>query len=497
MTVDRLDIVKLLVSGGDDRLALDAATGVNMYGYGALPRPADLAFSSSTASTISPRGFAAAAALFDRLAPEIATRNAGDVYARETDVIRDRLRHCFGLDEATDVVLAASGTDLHLIVASLLHAFHRRPVLTLALTGSETGSGVGLASAGRHPMTHTVSSRSVVKGEPLRADGMLTSIAMPVRDASGDLRPEAEIAAALCQAIETAIAEGKHCILVATDVSKTGLIAPELATVFALKAHFGAGLDLLVDACQLRVTPETIRAYLAKGCLVAVTGSKFVAGPIFSGALIVPGVLADALKAVPLGDGLGDYSGADDWPADWQAAKSLPNRRNFGLVLRWQAALVELEAMLARHPLKLGWVAMRFGEAVEAHLKADPRFEPVPGRRLDRSALGLETAPDVMPTIFPFMLQGDAGLLSADETLAVYSGLASCSTSRPAIRLGQPVAIGMRDGQSVAALRLCLSAPLMANACDADAALDRLIADALFALDCAADVAQSRVARVA
>jgi hypothetical protein len=341
-------------------------------------------------------------------------------------------------------------------------------------------------------MPHPVSGRDVVKGDAIFADAPLAAMAVPVREADGELRPDEAIAAELADRIESAIVAGGHCVLVATDVSKTGLIAPDLATVFALKRHFGGHLDILVDACQLRISPETLRAYLAQEWFVAITGSKFIAGPIFSGALIVPAALSAALKTAELPGPLGDYSGSGDWPLDWPSARLLPRRRNFGLLLRWQAALVELEALLSRHPLKLGWVIMRFADAIESRLKSDPRFLPIPSRRLDRSALGLTSGYDLTPTIFPFLLRRGAALVAAPEMTAIYQELA-----RQGIRLGQPVALGVRDGQPIAALRLCLSAPLVTAACEDEQALVGLIADAMTALDRAAALIRSRAAQLA
>jgi hypothetical protein len=498
MIADRAEVLKILVSGGDDRLVLDPYTGLNMYGYGAAPAPDDLTFNSSTASTISPHAFAAVCETFGRLRREVTTGDAVAIYAREMDQVRDRLRNALGIyRDAADVILAASGTDLHLIVASLMHGRHDRPVLTLSLTGSETGSGVGLAASGRHAMPHPVSGRPVKKGDLLGNGANLNAFALPVREDGGELRSDAAIAADLFRAIETAIGDGMQCVLIATDVSKTGLIAPDLDTVFALKSHFGDRLDILVDACQLRLAPETVQAYLAKNCLVAVTGSKFLAGPIFSGALLVPMALAQDLKSVAACSGLGDYSGDGDWPAGWTAGKSLPKRRNFGLLLRWQAALVELEALLTRHPLKLGWVSMAFAEAVQSRLKSDPRFETIPSRRLDRSALGLATSHDLTPTIFPFLLRRGGQVLDTAEMTAIYQALANGVGALPRVRLGQPVALGKRGGQPISALRLCLSAPLLTAACESQQTLDRLIANGMRALDRAADLASARSAKVA
>ena len=55
---EREALLKCLVSGGDERLDCDVVSGLNMYGYGPAPRPSDLAFGSSTASTISAAAFA-------------------------------------------------------------------------------------------------------------------------------------------------------------------------------------------------------------------------------------------------------------------------------------------------------------------------------------------------------------------------------------------------------------------------------------------------------
>ena len=55
-----------LVAGGDSRLRVNPATQLSDYGCQAFPRPA-LSFASSTASSISERGYAAAAEAFAHL----------------------------------------------------------------------------------------------------------------------------------------------------------------------------------------------------------------------------------------------------------------------------------------------------------------------------------------------------------------------------------------------------------------------------------------------
>src|ERR1700693_4329388 len=77
-------------------------------------------------------------------------------------------------------------------------------------------------------------------------------------------------------------------------------------------------VQIVVDACQMRLGRPRLRKYLARGYIVIVTGSKFFTGPPFSGALLVPGEFAPALNAtsaVPAG--LLEYISCSDWPRNW------------------------------------------------------------------------------------------------------------------------------------------------------------------------------------
>src|SRR5579864_1280262 len=78
----------MLAGGGDARVARDPATGRNQYGCAFSPEEGVADFASSTASTISPRGYAAAAALRERLA---ASAGGGAAYARELGRLRNDL----------------------------------------------------------------------------------------------------------------------------------------------------------------------------------------------------------------------------------------------------------------------------------------------------------------------------------------------------------------------------------------------------------------------
>jgi hypothetical protein len=496
---DKDALLDCLISGGDERLECEPATGLNMYGHGPSPRPQDLAFGSSTASTISAPAFAAVGAYHAGLLRETETRAAADIYAREIAQMRTDLLRLLGLDQGpgpsrVDAVMATSGTDIHLFAAALLARHDDQTLMTITLMGNETGSGVMAAASGRHFMSRVSSDRSVAKGEELSPGHATRNTSVAVRNADGTLRSEEEVELELRGLIELARAADLRCLLVVTDVSKTSLLAPGLETVFRLKARFSAMLDIMIDACQFRVSAATIRAYLAHDFLVAVTGSKFLAGPIFSGALLCPPRMSDRLKQRPLPAALADYCAKADWPEGWMARDVLPHRANFGLLLRWKAALFELERFVRAPEAKVIAVLSAFAEAVGDRLKQDSAFELLDGRPIDRNRLwdGSNAAHwDEIPSIFSFYLCNPhrGGMLTATETAAVYKNLAVEHSDLVPVRLGQPVRCADFGDMPASALRICLSAPLIVQACESTDALNGLISQAMAVLDRTAYVA--------
>jgi hypothetical protein len=451
---------RLLTDGGDARIALDVATDRNKYGCAATPEGDLSDFGSSTASSISLRGFAAAEALRERLAALEGRERRAITYGRELERMRAELALLCGLDgmAGLDIVFAASGTDLHLLASALVGGTPERPLVCIDVEAEETGSGVPDALAGRHFSSHTALGETVSSGVGLGAHGEF--VAVPSRDESGALRHAADIEEELDALVLDAAMSGQRALLTVTDVSKTGLISPGLDVVLALTRRFPKTLEVLVDACQFRLAPETLRAYLAQGFMVAVTGSKFLTGPTFSGALFVPDAVGARLKTRLLPPGLRAYSARAEWPASWIAGAGMAEAANYGLLLRWEAALAELRAFRALPPAQVKGFMDEFAAAVHARLVDDPAFIPLPTRRLNRAAIGAAGGWDRTASIFPFLLR-KPGLryLSLAETEAVYRSLAA-----EGARLGQPVRCGARDGAPVSALRLCNSARVIVEA---------------------------------
>jgi hypothetical protein len=486
---------ELLTHGGDARIVLDASRGLNKYGCSPFPDALLAAFGSSTASTISTTGFAAAERLRDRL-DAAASRESGVLtYARELDRMRAELADLCGIADLPDleIVFAASGTDLHLLAAQLAGGGERAPLLAVMVEASETGSGVPASIAGRHFSTRAALGESVSEGNLVEGAASIEIAALSSRAVDGLPRPAHLVDAEVETRVIAAVKSGRHVLLTLVDVSKTGMIAPSPKLVLEIRRRFPDTVDVLVDACQFRLSRASLRAYLEHGFMVALTGSKFLTGPTFSGALLVPRTLARRLKRQVLPPAFGAYSARADWPLGWTAARSLPEAANYGLLLRWEAALDELRAFRSIPDSEVAAFLADFARAIETRLSMDPAFEALPVPTLDRHPLVDAGNWDEIPTIFPFLLRGaDRSLLQREETARIYASLAQDQSELGGTRaiaalrcqVGQPVPCGHRNGVPLSALRLCASARLVVEAASGGAA--QVIARAMAVLDKAA-----------
>jgi hypothetical protein len=494
-----LDVDSLLAAGGDDRILIDPASRQNRYGCAGVPDDV-LAFGSSTASSISPIGYAAAQAMAAQLADAEGAAARPLTYARELDRLRQALVQVCGLDDLAGLatVMAPSGTDVHRLVAQLVGCDAEVPPLAIVCEPAETGSGVGDALGG------LVGPAAALRGHvaAFRQPGDLASCQIMIalnRTREGLVRPHQAIDEEVFAVAAAAARMGRRVLLVLMDVSKTGLIAPSIGCALTLKQQFPELIEVFVDACQFRLSNATLRAYLDAGFLVGVTGSKFMGGPIFSGALFAPPGAALRLQGRRLPAALGETSTRADWPKAWPGAQTLTARENFGLLARWEAALAEMRRFTALPEDLVAGFFEDFGVAVRAHMAQDTVFSPIETAPLDRSALGVAAGWDSLQTIFPFALRVDGRWLSPLETLGVQrlmsvdlGGWAAGVLSGPKVeaavaarvQLGQPVACGVLDGAPVSALRLCASARLAAEALQPGGPGPQAVIDqALHALD--------------
>ena len=215
--------------------------------------------------------------------------------------------------------------------------------------------------------------------------------------------------------------------------------------------------------------------------MVALTGSKFISGPTFSGALLFN--KSSEISSIP---GLSRYSSRSDWPCHLQSGTALEDYANIGLLLRWQAALHELRAFLNVPQTEVAEFLQRFADAVQKYLQGNKHFDALPTPVLNRQPVVAGNSWDTIPTIFPFLLRhADGKHLSRAQTVQIYQDLqinliAQYENPVAAIRgqLGQPVMCGERDSQPASALRVCASARMVVEASqgNADAVIKRSLA---------------------
>ena len=413
-------IEELLVAGSDRRISLDPATGLNKYGCLPRPDPALLAFGSSTASVISTSSFDEVTQQYERLFKGAETME--EAWQRISEALLSDVS-----DMGASLAFASSGTDAHALAVRSLLGFSK--LFVLMVEESETGSGVRAAMSVHHAEIKTVSIR--------KQDGMPRAVE--------------DIDSEVVASAESALARGYHVLLVMVDQSKTGMISPSVSCAMALRKRYPEKISVLVDACQFRIAPHTLRAYLGQGFMVAITGSKFLTGPAFSAALMLP-------------------QGFD---------LEIPERKDLGLLLRWEAALVEYRRFRALSQIQIMNIMESFGETVRNRLAEDPRFESLTVPPLDRRPLLTGASWDQLQSIFPFLLYRRGQPLNHEETQRIYRLLQESDGNvieGQRCQLGQPVFCG--KGRS--ALRIALSARLISDA--ADQGMDGLLNDVLAVL---------------
>jgi len=401
---DRADgFIAALFSGGDSRMTVDSRTGLNRYLCPEVPAPDLTCVSSCTASPISHEGFARATAAFLDIANAQSPRQREHRLTVLSESIKARLLQYFGVAALAHVILCPSGTDAMLTTAMLLAAVRPGEAMTAILpSASETGTGVPMAARCRvfdGPGT----------GRPL-SDRDVIAVEIPLRSADGSPRSEEAVNQAFVAA--TATATG-HVIVYLTHGTKTGLIAPVAPP---------NGVDVIVDACQGRISPETVAGYVRQGWPVVLTGSKFFGGPAFSGAVLFPQARLPGSARRPPSSVFGETA-------------------SLGTVLRWTAAFATIDALKLRSTDMAGVLSQRV-TSIEQALASNPALVPIAGLRTSGSGWADQ------PSIFTFAVRDPvdrALLLSVAGLRLLYERCA-----RQGVLLGQPVGLGLFGGMRVA-----------------------------------------------
>jgi hypothetical protein len=443
----------LLISGGDARLSINPETGCNEYGCQPLASPEPAGFSSSTATSISARAYESAGRARDSLLPSVIALGIDEAFDSRIEAMRGELKRHLGLsDTNVEVVFSASGTDSQLHALFLTQIALGRPLTTVIAAADQTGSGTVYTARGHHFGDLTAYGHRVRKGDPIDGvAGSVTSIALPLLDANGDALSPAESDSLVIDAVRKAIESGSKVLLQTMDSSKLGQHVPSDRCIRQITDCWPDAVQIVVDACQMRLGRRRIRGYLASGFMVLITGSKFFTGPPFSGALLVPAGLSEAIGRTDLVvSGLLDYSARSDWPKRWDLLRCrFPFRANFGPWLRWEAAIEEIRAYYSVPEAFRRSAIEQLGSGISHIIDASRSLRRLP-LPPDLAGAALDDDEQQLTTIFAFTIERDGCGLSLDQCKEIYRKLRAHDCP-----VGQPV--GWNNG-SVAALRICISA---------------------------------------
>jgi hypothetical protein len=351
--------------------------------------------------------------------------------------------------------------------------------VTIVVGADQTGSGTVHTARGHHFSTMTASGLAV------RKDGAVAGlagdrIAVPLLDTAPGIAMRSDADAAVMRAVETSLAQGRCVFLHIMDSSKLGWRAPSAACLDEIARRWPRKVQVVVDACQARLGRRRLRAYLDRGYMVLMTGSKFFSGPAFSGALLVPKGLSRSIDRIgAIAPGIFDYAGRSDWPMAWTALRSRFERRpNFGQWLRWEAALAEIGSYYAVPGAFRAKALAGLAAGIDSMIVLSPSLRPVPNAA---ETAGADDEEFAAATIFPFTLLRDGKPVSVAETCAVHRALArdmneeisgSAADRQVAAQrclVGQPVRLERHDEAPQAVLRLCVGARLITEAWSPDA----------------------------
>jgi hypothetical protein len=438
--------------GGDSRLEIDPKTGRNRYACQSRPGRA-VPFGSCTSSTVSPRGFAAAAETHR----QIVSAQDSAIFANEcSNTMRERLRQMLGLPLNVDIAFGPSGTDVEMLALALAAGGCRRPVMNILVGPREVGSGTPQAAGCRHYDQISPNGMRVTPNQPVDAE--LASLVevrnVELRTSNGAMLPESEIDAAVIELVLEASQRDAIVLLHVVAHSKTGVHAPSLACVERLRTA-ADDVVVVVDAAQGRFSRRGLRDVLERDYMVIFTGSKFYGGPPFSGALLVPQKFRPANRRLErLPNGFGAYFTAAELPESWMdVRRSMPSEPNVGGLLRWSAALAEMDAYY-QVPSQLRLGVLRFFEAEVPRVFSESpciRMLPVFGPVYDDTAHRLLES---KTTVFGFWVTppggseplGKAELKQMHQDLSVELTLTAAGMNRDYMlgeyHLGQPVELG-------------------------------------------------------
>ena len=469
----------LLMAGGDLRLNIDEIDLLNKYGCRPFPRPEAFTFASSTATSVSNFAFDKT----DKVRSILIGNSLKNGFEKTTiefsELLKNNLRKIFKLYEGCEIIFSPSGTDSALQIAAITQIVCDGDITHVLVASDETGSGVPAALKGCHFENTTALNHPVKKGNKIEGFRDVDLINIPFRDENGALKSTSQLDEEVFKAISKTNELGRHVVLHIMDQSKLGYQSPSDELIQKLNSLDKLSMQIIVDGSQLRLDPKDVKKYLNKGYIVTITGSKYFTGPPYSGALILPKSVSEAIIAVKnkLPKGLTQYYNHSDWPTSWSCSNTLPSGYNYGSYMRWNAAMVEMDRYFRTPILYRNMGIEMFCNFVEDSIKDATFLEPIYGDETKTNSYSSEEfGIRNIRTIFPFFILKDNIALPVDKVKKLYALLnsdlsdqfqdSSLETTRLAAQkchIGQAVNVKYGNDVESAVLRISLGARVISE----------------------------------
>lgn len=411
-----------LVSGGDERLDLDA-DGLNKYFLNPTKSSGVFNRGSCTCSFITEEAKVPTYELYEYL------ENDPD-YRATYEKLRDRIKRA--LEEGSEpfeVYLAPSGSDLcyyPLLFSAAVSP--EKPILNVVTCPEELGSGSVLAYKGNF-FSEKTQIEDVELGSPLNTDIEIGYIPFPARDEDGVILDHRKN---IIDCIKEH--EKTHTVIVNLVIGSKSGIEDNISIIEECQ-----DLDVrwVVDICQLRVSRKLIQNLLSLNCSLLTTGSKFYQSPPFCGALIVPGKLNDRIQAsspnTQITKGFDRVFSSYDFPGNSVFRDHFKPLGNHGLLLRWEAAMFEFDALSIYKESEVILVVSKWNNHVQEYMQEhDDVFELMSDQDKTNKS------------IISFRIKKNGEYLSHDELKALYRRICleghKWMPQYELITTGQPVA---------------------------------------------------------
>ncbi|QQR49519.1 hypothetical protein IPF37_01590 [bacterium] len=351
----------LMTQGGDDRLFVSSQTGLNKYYTSSLPSVDVIMRSSCTSSSPSMHAYQRAEFMRRSLLKKaLQSSTLEQCFDQAMESLRRQFKQYFHAQDSC-IVTTPSGSDAEMIMTLAALARHPlwksrayvsgQPLVTTILTAAgEVGSlsyagamcthlSDYLPSGGRVKIGTSLAGLpvGVVQGIKINARNQIDGSVSELRDVENQI--EATLARVVGQENQIAVVHLVH-------FSKTGLSVPSFDFVKRMKNLYGKNLIVIVDAAQSRVDDTIIRTYLEAQFNVFITGSKFFAGPPFSGLVFLTPdeALEFQNQSSNIPAAFGDYFTKYDADSQLPALRdSFAQCCNYGLWLRLEATYAEME----------------------------------------------------------------------------------------------------------------------------------------------------------